>query len=349
MPILDDSVVVHRTNRLLLNELSYDRASLCTEHEQLMSKLTEEKINIYHTIINAVDLNLGGVFFLYGFGGSGKIFVWNTLSTGLRSKGNVLNVASSGIASLLLPGGRTAHSRFCIPIDISEVSICNIKQGSDLSELLFETKLIIWDEAPMANKYCFEALDRTMRDVLRFSNPLSKNLPFGGKVIVFGGDFRQILLVIPKGSRQDIVNAALNSSYLWSHCKERAILCPTLEDVDAINNCMLSMLPGDEVSYLSSDSIYKSDMNVQSLEDIYTPKILNSLRCSGVSNHVLKLKVGTPIMLLRNLDRSMSLCNSSRLIVTQLGKHVIEAKIITSEKIGEKVFYSTYCHDSLKF
>ncbi|KAF7827148.1 ATP-dependent DNA helicase PIF1 [Senna tora] len=199
MPIPDDSVVVHRTNRLLLDELSYDRASLCTEHEILMSKLTEEQTNIYHTIIDAIDLNLGGVFFLYGFGGSGKTFVWNTLSTGLRSKGNiVLNVASSGIASLLLPGGRTAHSRFCIPIDISEVSICNIKQGSDLSELLFETKLIIWDEAPMANKYCFEALDRTMRDVLRFSNPLSKNLPFGGKVVVFGGDFRQILPVIPK-------------------------------------------------------------------------------------------------------------------------------------------------------
>ncbi|KAF7841212.1 uncharacterized protein G2W53_003510 [Senna tora] len=423
MPIPDDSVVVHRTNRLLLDELSYDKASLCTEHEQLMTKLTEEQTNIYHTIIDAIDLNLGGVFFLYGFGGSGKTFVWNTLSTGLRCKGNVvLNVASSGIASLLLLGGRTAHSRFCIPIDISEVSICNIKQGSDLLELLSETKLIIWDEAPMANKYCFEALDRTMRDVLRFSNPLSKNLPFGGKVVVFGGDFRQILPVIPKGSRQDIVNAALNSSYLWSHCKvltltrnmrlqvessqedldeirsfsnwilavgngtvggnndgfveieipddilikealdlisaivdstypsfaenlnsitylqERAILCPTLEDVDAINDCILSMLPRDEVSYMSFDSICKSDMNVQSLEDIYTPKILNSLRCSGVPNHVLKLKVGTPIMLLRNLDRSMSLCNGSRLIVTQLGKHVIEAKKITGEKIGEKVF-----------
>jgi ATP-dependent DNA helicase PIF1 len=63
----------------------------------------------------------------------------------------------------------------------------------------------------------------------------------------------------------------------------------------------------------------------------------DTLRCSGVPNHVLRLKVGSPIMLLRNLDRSMGLCNGSRLIITKLGKHVVEAKIITGDKIGEKV------------
>ncbi|CAH9093247.1 unnamed protein product, partial [Cuscuta europaea] len=64
------------------------------------------------------------------------------------------------------------------------------------------TKLIIWDEAPMINKYCYEALDRTMRDILRHSYGCDGSKPFGGKTIVFGGDFRQILPVIPKGSRQ---------------------------------------------------------------------------------------------------------------------------------------------------
>lgn len=71
----------------------------------------------------------------------------------------------------------------------------------------------------MMHKHCFEALDRSMRDVLRFCNPKSLEMPFGGKTIVFGGDFRQILPVIPKGSRQDIVNATINASYLWSYCK----------------------------------------------------------------------------------------------------------------------------------
>lgn len=71
----------------------------------------------------------------------------------------------------------------------------------------------------MMNKYCFEAFDKSMQDILRFNNPQSMELPFGVKTVVFGRDFRQILPVIPKGSRQDIVLAAINSSYLWKNYK----------------------------------------------------------------------------------------------------------------------------------
>ena len=41
----------------------------------------------------------------------------------------------------------------------------------------------------------------------------------GGKVIVFGGDFRQILPVVPRGNHSDIVHASLNVSYIWGHCE----------------------------------------------------------------------------------------------------------------------------------
>lgn len=75
------------------------------------------------------------------------------------------------------------------------------------------------DEAPMMHKHCFEALDRSMRNVLRFCNPKYLEMPFGGKTIVFGRDFQRILPVIPKGSRQDIVIATINASYLWLSCK----------------------------------------------------------------------------------------------------------------------------------
>jgi len=61
--------------------------------------------------MTAVLSEVGGFFFLYGYGGTGKTFMWKTLSTAIRSKGLiVLNVASSGIASLLLPGGKITHS-----------------------------------------------------------------------------------------------------------------------------------------------------------------------------------------------------------------------------------------------
>ncbi|KAL3627206.1 hypothetical protein CASFOL_028569 [Castilleja foliolosa] len=77
----------------------------------------------------------------------------------------VLAVAASGIASLLLPAGRTAHSRFKIPINLTDESMCHAKKGTHLAELLMQTVLIIWDEAPMSDRRCFECLDRTLRDI----------------------------------------------------------------------------------------------------------------------------------------------------------------------------------------
>jgi len=118
-------------------------------------------------------------------------------------------VASSGIAALLIPDGRTTHSRFCIPLLINEFFTCTIEPDSPLGKLIVKANLIIWDEAPMIHRFCFEAVDRTFRDIMK-----EVTIPFGGKVVVFGGDFRQILLVIPKGTRQEVVHAALNSSNL---------------------------------------------------------------------------------------------------------------------------------------
>ncbi|XP_019183055.1 PREDICTED: uncharacterized protein LOC109178014 [Ipomoea nil] len=219
MPVPELSSLANSHNRLLLEELAYDCALLSNEHDDMVAKLTTEQRDVYDTVIGAVFGTTGGLFFVYGYGGTGETFVWRTLSAALRSQRKiVLNVASSGIASLLMTGGRTTHSRFAIPIIVNEDSTCNISQGSDLAELIIKCSLIIWDEAPMIHKHCFEALDRTMRDLLRFTNPLCPNLPFGGKTVVLGGDFRQILPVIPRGGRQDIVGAAINSSYLWAHC-----------------------------------------------------------------------------------------------------------------------------------
>lgn len=66
----------------------------------------------------------------------------------------------------------------------------------------------------MANKYCFEALDKTLRDIFRDRYKNSSDKPFGGLTMVCGGDFQQILLVIPKETRDDIFDASLNS-YWW--------------------------------------------------------------------------------------------------------------------------------------
>jgi hypothetical protein len=80
------------------------------------------------------------------------------------------------------------------------------------------TSLIIWDEAPMTHRNFFEALYRSLRDILRFNDPQSGEKSFGGKTVVLGGDFRQKLPVVAKGRREEIVEASINRSLLWKNC-----------------------------------------------------------------------------------------------------------------------------------
>jgi len=82
-----------------------------------------------------------------------------------------------------------------------------------------EEKLIIWDETPIMHCYCFEMFDRTMRDIMSYDGVDNTDKPFGGVYVVLGGDFSQILSVIRKGCKQDILASSINSSKLWSHCK----------------------------------------------------------------------------------------------------------------------------------
>ncbi|KAM3380365.1 hypothetical protein P3S68_005938 [Capsicum galapagoense] len=137
MPVYNEEEV-DQNNRLICDEMSYNRRALAMEHQQLVGNLTDEQKTLYEKIITAVNENKGEFFFLYGFGGTGEI---------------VLTVASSGIASLLLPD-----------------STCNIKQGTPLANLIIKTKLIIWNEAPMMHRYYFEALDKSLRDILRLKD-----------------------------------------------------------------------------------------------------------------------------------------------------------------------------------
>nr|XP_010911187.1 uncharacterized protein LOC105037195 [Elaeis guineensis] len=392
MPYQDMNRAQKGSNKLMHDELSYNRSVLVEELQHLLNSLIDEQRYIYDKVISAVNSNDGGIFFVYGYGGTGKTFVWKTLSASLRSQGNImLNVAFNGIASLLLSGGRTAHSRFGIPLQINEDSVCNIRQGSDLAELLVHTQLIIWDEAPMTNKFCFEALDRSLRDIMRFLNPECANQPFRGKIIVFDRACRQILPVIPKGTRlhsgqSSIVNQEIKefSNRIISigegatdesnegeamvdipddvlinisdnpiksiventypnilenindlnYFQGRAILAPTLLNGDIVNEYMLSMIPREERIYLSSDSVCWADANIDSMDNLYTAEYLNSIRMLGLPKHMLKLKVSAPMMLLRNIDKSLELCNGTRLIISQLEKHVLEAKVISESNIG---------------
>lgn len=150
MPYPDESYLHSDCNRLIEEEKSYDKAEMRIQHDKLFSNLNEDQLDVYNSIIKRVESGSGGMFFVYGIGGCGKTYLWKTLCARLRSEGKiVLPVACSGIAAVLLPGGRTSHSRFNIPLKLDRHCVANIKHGSDIAELIKQTSLVIWDEAPM--------------------------------------------------------------------------------------------------------------------------------------------------------------------------------------------------------
>jgi len=102
----------------------------------------------------------------------------------------VLAVASSRIASLLLLGGKTTHSRFKILIDLHDGSTYNITQQMKVAKLVRKVDLIIWDEALMMHRRTFKAVDWTLRDLMQLDDAQVIEKIFGGKTVVLGGDFQ---------------------------------------------------------------------------------------------------------------------------------------------------------------
>lgn len=195
-------------NPLLMEHLAYDLGPELADASIRVPQLNEEQATSYGRIIDSVRHERGSVFFLNGPAGTGKTYVYNTVCNTKRGEGHIaLCVASSGIAALLLKGGRTAHSMFKIPFgDLRAGSTCNISKESRHADVLRHT---IWDEITMQHRHVAEAVDKTSRDVRNCDRP------FGGVTVVFGGDFQQCLPVVVKGSAQEIMAASFQHSDFW--------------------------------------------------------------------------------------------------------------------------------------
>ena len=118
---------------------------------------------------------------------------------------------------------------------------------------------------------------------------------------------------------------------------ERALIAPTIEVVNKLNEHVLSLLPGEAKTYFSCDSICKSTADDECIDSLYTTEFLNTISCSGMPPHKLSVKIRSPIMLIRNIDLSTGLCNGTRLRVTKLGKSVIEAITLNGSHPNVKV------------
>ena len=198
----------------VIRETSYDVRELAEFVAENEPKLVDDQKAAYSRIIDSVKKNRGCLFFLDSPGGTGKTFVINLLLAGVRQNKRIaLAVASSGIAATLLSGGRTAHSVFKLPLNLSlaETPTCNLSKGTALAEVMSQCSLIVWHECTMSHKAAFEALDKTLQDIRR-----NKCL-MGRVTFTMAGDFRQTLPVVSRGTRADEMQACVKSSYLWRH------------------------------------------------------------------------------------------------------------------------------------
>jgi ATP-dependent DNA helicase PIF1 len=131
----------------------------------------------------------------------------------------------------------------------------------------------------------------------------------------------------------DAVYPALSQNYHNANwLQDRPILAPKNEAVHEMTNQILDMLPGVSTEYKSIDTVVDADEVVN-----FPQEFLNSLLPAGLPPHRLSLKVGSTIILLRNLD-PRKLCNGTRLYVKKMLGNVIEATIVTGKGECETVF-----------
>lgn len=142
--------------------------------------------------------------------------------------------------------------------------------------------------------------------------------------------------LLPGQSLQDLVDWVFEDlqqhihDHQWLY--ERAILCPTNAEVDAVNKYIASKFPGEEHTVYSVDKVNQEQTHQ------YPVEFLNTLCPSGMPPHRLSLKVGMIIMLLRNFDPINGHCNGSRYILTEIKPHVLVAKLVSGVHTGAQLY-----------
>ena len=176
--------------------------------------LTEEQQELAESVLRSVsserDETVPNLHYVDAPGGSGKTYVFNKLTSYLMHHNKKVACAAwTGIATTLMILGRTVHGLFKLPVPVLENSTCKVPPTSEHAELLRALDLIIVDEASMIPTHALHAIDRCLQDITQDSRP------FGGKTLLLGGDFRQVLPVVPRAPPAVIIDTCLKRSPMW--------------------------------------------------------------------------------------------------------------------------------------
>jgi hypothetical protein len=392
-------------------------------------KNNTEQLNAMKAVKAAIDdpVNNNNCFFVQGPGGSGKTHVYRCATNYILSVNkNVCNMAWSGIAATLLLHGRTAHNAFKLPLHCERGKVaCNVTPKTDLARTIASYDAFILDEASMVPYHALNAIDVLLTDLRQPNCKPEEKRPFGGALMLLGGDFAQIPPVMIGGQASDQVGMTIRNSDSWKffttytlktnmrltdkndiqhiqwllgvangtnspnsviiipphlNCLtdsiedfiyppdfdftdedslfERSILCPKNDATLQMNEKILKLLPGKTFTYESVDSISTPDnesspsssssslkppssssstLDQETNNLIYPTEWLWEQTPSGLPPHILNLKEGAIVMLLRNLHVRNGLCNGTRMIVKKCRENYITCKLICGPRKGELV------------
>jgi hypothetical protein len=187
------------------------------EYQRLDRLLNDAQGDAMDAIKEMIDAgtnnrNVRKCAFVDGPGGSGKTFLYTCVAHYVFSKDKrVCCMAWSGIAACLLINGRTVHNCFRLPLHCERGEVaCSIGPDTIVGRELAAYDVFILDEASMIPKFAFDAIDKFLREL---HDP---EQPFGGVVMLLGGDFRQIPPVLRGGdvSEQWEINIRRSKSWL---------------------------------------------------------------------------------------------------------------------------------------
>jgi len=191
---------------------SFDPVLCGEEADSQWERLNAEQRQVAEEFLAAINEPRGEgskVFMLQAPGGCGKSFVANYIAARVRSRGAVaICVAASAQAAAVLAGGRTAHGQLRIPIECDGGSYLDLKVNEKRE--IANAAALLWDEASMVADTVADCVNRSFQDIMQCK------LPFGGMPVLFIGDWRQLLPVVPRSSGE---HHTLQKCSWWQHTK----------------------------------------------------------------------------------------------------------------------------------
>ena len=208
--------------------------------ENAYERMTKEQQEIYKHVKHVIEEpnSTSKCIFIDGPGGSGKSFTLKAIDHYVRSQGKTIcNMSGFGVAANELRDGRTVHNRFGleVPCESNTADSC-IKVNTKAARDIVETDVFVWDEAPSSSKYMINCVERKLKELM------GNELPMGGKIVIFAGDFRQTLPIKKHANRSEQVSLSMKRSDVWIHCKKFALtknLRAKPEEKEFIENLML--------------------------------------------------------------------------------------------------------------